>query len=135
MSTPPVQASLSWSGDKRFAAESGTSRAMLDGDGVAGPSPMHALAFGLAGCMAVDVVEILTKGRHPITGCEVTLTGERAPVPPRRFVRLALHFVLTGALPEAAVERAFQLSRDTYCSVWQSMRQDIDFAVTFEVRA
>ena len=34
----------------------------LDSAGVAGPSPMQALAFALAGCMAMDVVHILQEG-------------------------------------------------------------------------
>ena len=38
----------------------------IDGDSTAGPSPVQALAFALAGCMAADVVYILTKGRHPL---------------------------------------------------------------------
>jgi uncharacterized OsmC-like protein len=33
------------------------------------------------------------------------------------------------------VERAIALSRETYCSVWHSMRQDIDFVTTFDIRA
>ena len=44
-----------------------------------------------------------------------------------------LHFVLTGSVPTHAVERAIQLSRDKYCSVWHSLRQDIDLVTSFEV--
>jgi hypothetical protein len=31
------------------------------------------------------------------------------------------------------VSRAIQLSRDTYCSVWHSMRQDLPFDTSFTV--
>jgi len=31
------------------------------------------------------------------------------------------------------VERAIELSRSTYCSVWHSLRQDIEFRTTFEI--
>jgi uncharacterized OsmC-like protein len=31
------------------------------------------------------------------------------------------------------VQRAIDLSRAKYCSVWNSMRQDIDFRVTFAI--
>jgi putative redox protein len=44
-----------------------------------------------------------------------------------------LHFTLTGDIPAHAVERAIQLSRDKYCSVWQSLRQDTRLDTTFEV--
>jgi putative redox protein len=130
---PPVTAELIWSDRLRFGATSGPNAIVIDGDGTAGPSPLQAAAFALAGCMAADVVAILQKGRHPLTGLRVSLTGERAPNPPRRFVGIALHFYVTGAVPADAVERAIALSRDTYCSVWHSMRQDIDFTTTFDI--
>lgn len=107
---------------------------MLDGDGTAGPSPVQALAMAVAGCMAIDVVDIVRKGRHELTGLSAELVAERAPEPPRRFLSVTMHFVVTGAVPPAAVERALQLSRDKYCSVWHSMRQDIPLTTTFEVR-
>jgi putative redox protein len=84
--------------------------------------------------MAIDVVDIVTKGRHPLKGLSVALTAERAAEPPRRFVRVAMHFDVTGEVPVAALERALQLSRDKYCSVWQSLRQDIPLETTYEVR-
>ena len=93
------------------------------------------MVVALAGCMAIDVVDIVTKGRHDLRGLSATLTANRAAEPPRRFVAVALHFVVTGEVPEAAVERALQLSRDKSCSVWQTLRQDIPFATTYEVRS
>jgi uncharacterized OsmC-like protein len=48
---------------------------------------------------------------------------------------VALHFVVTGDVPGAAVERALQLSKDKYCSVWQTLRQDIPFTTTYEIRS
>ena len=38
-----------------------------------------------------------------------------------------------GAVPDEKVERALALSRDKYCSVWHSMRQDIPFTTSFTV--
>ena len=94
---------------------------------------MQFAAFALAGCMSADVVSILQKGRHPMTALRVSFTGERAAEPPRRFVRITLHFHVTGAVPEDAIERAIALSRETYCSVWHSMQQDIDLTTRFDV--
>src|SRR5258705_515555 len=81
---PPLVAELVWSGDLRFDASSGTSSAIVDGDGQRGPSPMQHVAIGLAGCMAADVVDIIRKGRHPLTALRVTFTGTRAEHPPLR---------------------------------------------------
>jgi putative redox protein len=133
MPKPPVPATLVWDGDLRFRAASGTAESVLDGNGAGGPSPVQALAFALAGCMAIDVVSILQKGRHPPTTFNLTFVGQRADRNPHRFLRIELHFAVHGNVPAAAVERAIELSRNKYCSVWHSMRQDIDLVTTFEV--
>jgi putative redox protein len=133
MAAPVTSATLTWTHDLQFDARSGQSALTIDSRGVAGPSPVEALALALAGCMAVDVVDIITKGRHPLRGLSATLQAERAAEPPRRFVTVALHFTISGAVPASAIDRALQLSRDKYCSVWQTLRQDIPFATTYEV--
>jgi putative redox protein len=132
---PPVAAELIWSEQLRFGATSGPNAVVIDGDGAAGPSPMQLAAFAMSGCMAADVIAILQKGRHPVRGLRASFSGERAPDPPRRFLRIGLHFHVTGDVPAAAVERAIALSRETYCSVWQSMRQDIELTTTFVVHS
>ncbi len=127
-------AELTWDTGLRFTARSGRSEILIDGNTEQGPSPMQALAMSLAGCMAIDVVDILAKGRHDVRGLRVTFTGQRAPEPPKRFEEIALHFVINGAAPQAAIERALALSREKYCSVWHSLRQDITLTVTHELR-
>lgn len=131
---PDVAIDLAWDGDLRFAAEAGGVRLTLDGDRTAGPSPVQALACALAGCMAIDVVSILVKGRLPLRGLRARLTAQRAAAPPRRLVRVDLAFVVTGDVPADRVERALALSRETYCSVWHSLRPDILFTTSFEVQ-
>jgi putative redox protein len=130
---PPTIADLVWERDLILSGQSGDARITIDSDGKAGPSPVQALAFAMAGCMAIDVVHILRKGRHPLAGLRARITGERAQEDPHRFVRIQLDFTLEGAIPGDAVERAVVLSREKYCSVWHSMRQDIELEVTVEV--
>lgn len=130
---PPVVAELVWVEQLRFDATSGRAAFVIDGDSNAGPSPVQLLVVALAGCMAIDVVDIVRKGRHPMTGCRATITGERRPDPPRRLTRVELRFHLRGAVPPHVVERAIQLSRDKYCSVWHSLREDIEFTTGFEI--
>ncbi len=89
--------------------------------------------MALAGCLAIDVADIVIKGRHAIESLEATIVGERRDDPPRHFVSFTVHFALTGDVPGRAVERAIRLSRDKYCSVWHSLRQDIVLRTTFEV--
>ncbi len=83
----------------------------------------------------MDVVHVLTRGRHPLQSLSVHLEGDRSPEDPHRFTRIVLHLALEGDVPRDAIERAIQLSRDKYCSVWHSMRQDIEFVTTFDVRS
>jgi putative redox protein len=136
-SKPPTIVDLTWTGELQFAAASNTpnSDITLDGDSKTGPSPVQTLAFAIAGCMSADVVWALTKGRHPLRGLRAHLVGHRAQEDPHRFLRIELRFTIEGAVPPAATERAIALSREKYCSVWHSIRQDIDFTVTFETKA
>lgn len=130
---PPTVVELIWEHDLVFAGKSGDVEMSLDSSSAAGPSPMQALAFALAGCMAMDVVYVLRKGRHDLRGLRADLTGTRAQEEPRRFTAIKLHYSITGVVPEARIKRAIQLSREKYCSVWHSMRQDIELSVTYKV--
>jgi putative redox protein len=132
---PPIVAELDWKHDLEFAARSGQAHLTLDSAAAAGPSPMQALAFALAGCMAMDLVHILRKGRGGLTGLHAELTGRRRPDVPHSFTAVDLHFTVTGEVAGDQIQRAIDLSRDKYCSVWDSMRRDIEFNVTFKVTA
>ena len=132
---PPVVADLTWTGDLRFSGTSGATGITIDGSSTEGPSPVQALVFALAGCMAADVVYILTKGRHPLRALKAHIVGERAQNDPHRLTKVDLHFDIDGAVPKDAADRAVALSRDTYCSVWHSLNPDIDFHVTCDVHA
>jgi putative redox protein len=131
---PPTVVDLIWIGDLKFSGTSANASMTLDSAGVAGPSPVQALGFALAACMATDVAHILTKGRHPLRGLRAQLIADRAPEDPHRFVRVTLHITVEGDVPADASERAIALSREKYCSVWHSMRQDIAFTTTHDIR-
>jgi putative redox protein len=127
-------AELIWDADLRLKATSGGHHLVIDSNSAAGPSPMQTLAVSLAGCMAIDVVDIVKKGRHDLRSLRVTFTGLRAAEPPKRYEEITLHYVIEGTVPEAAVERAIALSKQKYCSVWHSMREDIQLTVTHEIK-
>lgn len=131
MPKPPISLDLTWIGDLKFSGTSDKASIILDSAGVAGPSPVQTLAFALAGCMAMDLAHILSKGRHAYRALRAHLAAERADDNPHRIVRVTLHFTVEGDVPLDAIERAIALSRETYCSVWHSMRQDIEFTVTW----
>ena len=129
----PTTVELIWEHDLVFGGRSGGVRLTLDSASADGPSPMQALAFALAGCMAMDVVHVIRKGRHELRGLRADLSATREAETPHRFNAITLHYTVTGTVAPDVVERAIQLSREKYCSVWHSMRQDIPFDVTFSV--
>jgi putative redox protein len=130
---PPITATLTWQGGLKFRASTPRTEIVLDSESTAGPSPPEAVAMALGGCMAIDLADIIIKGRHPLASLQIDLLGERCDDPPRRFVRFTLTFRVGGNVPEHAVQRAIDLSREKYCSVWHSLRQDIELETRFEV--
>lgn len=124
---------LRWQSGQRFAGRVGSVPLVLDGSSDDALSPMQAVMAGLAGCMAIDVAHILGKGRQPMEQLEATLTATRAEDPPRKFTSFRLRFRLVGDVKESRVQRAIDLSRQTYCSVWHSLREDIELDVDFEI--
>ena len=119
-----MECKVKWiEGGMSFLAETGSNHAVLmDGALEAGgknlaPRPMELLLAGTGGCTAFDVVTILKKGRHAVTGCEVTLVAERAETDPKVFTRIHFHFRISGKqLKQEVVARAINLSKEKYCS-------------------
>jgi putative redox protein len=132
---PPLVATLEWDDEQQFTGQVGRHEVSMDGSAHAAPTPVQLLALSLAGCMAIDLVHILTRGRHPVTSLRTTFTGHRAADDPKRFTRVRLDFVLKGEMLPEHVERAIQLSREKYCSVWNTFRQDIDLEVGYVIEA
>ena len=130
---PPLAATLEWDGEQQFTGFIGKHEVTMDGAADAAITPVQMLALAVSGCMAIDLVHILEKGRHAPTSLKATFEGERATTEPRRFVRIHLHFELTGAMNPEHVERALRLSREKYCSVWASMNPDIALETTFQI--
>jgi putative redox protein len=124
---------MDWTGDLKFKSGEGESPVELHSSTPGVLSPMQALAYAQIACMGMDVVHVITKGRCGLRKLKVTLNAERAAENPRRFVSLALHFDVTGDVPADVVERAIELSREKYCSVSNSLRQDIEFRTSFQV--
>lgn len=131
-----MEIELEWLEEERFQAVTPSGIEIpIDGAKGTGISPMEALAVALASCMGIDIVDILKKGREDLTGCRIRVDGTRRDDPPRRYIAIRLVFELTGwSLSRAKAERAVQLSRDTYCSVWSSLASDIDQEVDLRLQ-
>lgn len=136
-----MECKVKWiEGGMSFVAETGSNHAvMMDGAPEAGgrnlaPRPMELLLAGTGGCTAFDVVLILQKGRHAVTGCEVSLNAERAETDPKIFTKIHFHFRVSGkALKREVVERAITLSKEKYCSASIMLGQTAEITHDFEV--
>jgi putative redox protein len=96
---------------------------------------VQTLAFALAGCMAMDVLLVIQRGRYRLEALKARMAVERAASDPRRILKVDLRFTVRGNVPPDRVGRAIQLSRDRYCSVWHSLREDIALTTSHEVLA
>lgn len=130
------EAVLRWTGEDLVfrGSANGSPEVVVDSDNAVGTSPMRLLLLSVAGCMAVDVVMILRKSRVPVEELEVAVSGDRAENPPRKYESLRLVYRVRGPSDgdEAKLQRAVDLSRDTYCSVLHSLRPDLDLDIRIE---
>ena len=136
-----MECKVKWTGDgMSFLAETGSNHALvMDGAPEAGgrnlaPRPMEMVRVGTGGCSAFDVVMILKKGRHAISGCEVSLKAERAETDPKIFTRIHFHFRVSGkSLKPEAVARAIELSKDKFCSASIMLGKTAEISHDFEI--
>ena len=99
-----------------------------------GCSPTETFLLSVAACLSIDVVHILRKMRCEITDYEVEVEGERNPDPPQyyRSFDLMIHIFGEGITPKK-MERAIELSRNKYCSVYHSLREDITVSIRYQI--
>ena len=123
-----------------FVAETGSGHFItMDGAPDGGgrnlaPRPMETVLAGTGGCTAYDVVLILKRGRHAVTGCQVKVQAERADADPKVFTHIHMHFIVSGrSLPAAAVERAIALSHDKFCSASIMLAKTATITTGFEI--
>jgi len=124
---PTLKGRLEWQKDLLFTAT--TQRGYdLDFDSQSewGCMPLESLFLSLAGCLAIDMVAILTKMRCPPSAYRMEIEAERSTTPPQRLLTVDMIIYLSGEdLPEDKVQRALRLSEEKYCSVRHSLREDI----------
>lgn len=138
-----MECTVRWTGNDAgmsFVAESGSGHAVvMDGAVDAGgrnlgPRPMEMVLAGTGWCTAFDVVLILKRGRHAVSGCEVRLTAERAEADPKVFTHIHFHYRVKGRqLKPDAVARAIELSKDKYCSASIMIGKTAEITHDFEI--
>tara|TARA_Y100000385_G_C13074332_1_gene630667 strand:- start:1351 stop:1761 length:411 start_codon:yes stop_codon:yes gene_type:complete len=89
--------------------------------------PMEVLLVSVAGCSAIDVINIMNKQRQTIDDFQMEISGEKfegGTSSPYKYIDV--HFILKGDIKEKKLEKAMELTRDKYCSVLHTLRKDLE---------
>jgi putative redox protein len=135
-----MKLSVNWKGNMIFTGTSPSGFPMqMDADSNfggtdAGIRPMEMIAFGLAGCTAMDVLSILQKKRQHVTQFEVRIDAPRSPEYPKVFTRAAITYVVTGRnVDENAVLRSIELTATKYCPAQIMLEQAFPMDLHYEI--
>ena len=127
-----------WTDGVRYLHTSGSGHTLVTdaappfGAGTA-PTPMELLLHALAGCLGVDLAMMLEKMKQPLEGLTITVEGDRAEEHPKIYTAIRVHVVARGAVDPRKLERAIDLSQDTYCSVSAMLGRAAAISHTWEV--
>jgi putative redox protein len=118
-----MQASVEWHGKMAFSgkAEGETSVALDAPPAVGGEGngfrPKELMLDAIAGCTAMDVISILRKMRTEPESFRVEVTAEETEEHPKVFTSFHIKYLVKGAVPEANLQKAINLSQERYCGV------------------
>jgi putative redox protein len=129
---------VKWLQGKQFvgidSSRHGVVLSTQDAENAVGAKPSDLLLVALAGCVAVDVVEILAKKRTPLSCLEIAVRGEQDPAPPWAFRRIHLTFRVAGAgLTPAGVAQAIRLAEEKYCCVAATIKGVAEISWDYEL--
>jgi putative redox protein len=104
------------------------------GDGH-GYTSLELLLMSFANCAASTIVPLLRRMRKTITDCTVQAKGIRREEHPTGFRTIHLDFVITSPdVIEADVQKAIQLSEQTYCPVWAMIKGNVEITTTVTMK-
>jgi len=132
---PVNRGSVTW--DKELIFKGRTQRGEeIDFDAQAqwGCIPTESLLLSVAGCMAIDCVSFLQKMKCVITKFKIDITGERNPTPPQYYRKMEMKILIGGEnITPKKMDRVISLSQEKYCSVYHSLRKDLEVKVSYEI--
>jgi len=134
--SPVMKATLNWDKELIFVGRTQKGYELeFDARMEWGCIPTESLLISMAGCLAIDTVSFLQKMRSELTGFKVDIIGHRNPVPPQFFKKMDIKLHITGKdLNEKKIKRAIALSQEKYCSVYHSLRKDLEVNVEYELK-
>lgn len=115
--------SLNWSDAMSFETSLNGHKIVIDADEKVGgkdrgPRPKALLLVALAGCTAMDVISMLGKMRVQPESFRVEVEGDLTEEHPKVYKKLHVKYIFKGKdLPMDKLEKAANLSQETYCGV------------------
>jgi putative redox protein len=130
---PSVKVSLTWDKDLIFMGRTQEGYEMeFDAYVQWGCKPTDSLLLSLAGCMGIDIMMFLQKMKMNLSKFKIEMVGERNPTPPQYFKSVDMVIHMTGNnLNPKKIDHAISLSREKYCSVYNSLRKDLELGVRY----
>ena len=128
-----MKTSTTWKSGHAF--DSYQEQAHIEINAKGGFSPKALLLTGLAGCSAIDVVDILEKMKVPFADLTVDAEADQTEEHPRVFQDIHLTYRLTtGEENRDKVKRAVDLSLEKYCGVAAMLRKNskIDYTIVLK---
>ncbi|MEE4175880.1 MAG: OsmC family protein [Bacteroides sp.] len=129
---------LKWLEDMVFEVDNDGQKVMIDAnldqsEKPRGLRPKSLMMVSLAGCTAIDVVDILNKMRVKIDGLTISVEGNLRDELPKDYLSMHVSYVFKGKdLPMEKLERAVELSKEKYCGVSATLVRAID--LTYAIR-
>lgn len=104
------------------------------GGSSSGVRPKELILLALGGCTASDVISILSKKRIKLDGFEMNISAEVVEQHPQVFTDINLEYLFYGnEVQEKDVERAIDLSINTYCSVTAMLIKSVNITHSFKI--
>lgn len=99
-----------------------------------GVRPKALILSALAGCTAIDVVELLRKMRVEFTDFKIDVQAELTEEHPKTYktVDLVYYVKLTNPADKDKMEKAVNLSQEKYCGVTAMVKAFADLKVRIE---
>ncbi len=123
-----------------IATNEDNSSILLDGSSAIGGKgngvrPMETLLMGVAGCSGIDIVVILKKMKQEIRDLKIDVEAETYKEDDvTKYRTINLHFHLWGAIKEDKLQKAIDMSMNTYCSVAKILEKSAKITSSYTLK-
>lgn len=140
MNNVPLQVNVTLTNEKvQFSGQAGDNQPIaIDyapplGDG-AGYTSLELFLVSLASCSGSTVATLLRRMRKTVLGLKVNASGLRREQHPTSFETVKLEFIVnSNDVEEGDIEKAIQLSEETFCPVWAMVKNNVEIITEYQI--